>query len=156
MEGKLKVHETNQKSEKKYTYSSHTFIAMSFRGNVHVWLGCTKSQSPGINTVLHWRPPNVHIFGSYPSLVNRNIVGGNIIVTFCCLWNDVTSQSVLNVSCICGYKLWVTTSHCLKFVHKSNRELSASSRFFTSLPFNHLTLHELSNIIVIKSNFGNQ
>ena len=24
----------------------------------------------GIGTVLHWRPPDVHIFGSDPSLVN--------------------------------------------------------------------------------------
>ena len=39
-----------------------TFIAMSLRGNVHVRLGCTKPQSPRIGTVLHWRPPDVHIF----------------------------------------------------------------------------------------------
>ena len=44
-----------------------TFIAMSLRGGVHVWLGCTKS--PGIGTVLYWRPPDVHIFGTDPFLV---------------------------------------------------------------------------------------
>ena len=29
----------------------------------------TKAWSPGISTVLHWRPPDVHIFGTDPSLV---------------------------------------------------------------------------------------
>ena len=28
----------------------------------HVWLGCTKTRSPGISTVVYWRPPDVHIF----------------------------------------------------------------------------------------------
>ena len=46
-----------------------TFIVMSWRRNVHVWLGCTKTRRPGIGTVLHWRPPDVHIFGTDPSLV---------------------------------------------------------------------------------------
>ena len=26
-------------------------------------------RSPGIGTVLHWRPPDVHIFGADPSLI---------------------------------------------------------------------------------------
>ena len=30
-------------------------------GKIDVWLGCTKTQSPGIGTVLHWRQ-DVHIF----------------------------------------------------------------------------------------------
>ena len=36
---------------------------------VHVCLGCTKTRNPGIGTVLHWRPPDVEIFGTDPSLV---------------------------------------------------------------------------------------
>ena len=28
------------------------------KGNVHVWLGCTKMRNPRIGTVLHWRPPD--------------------------------------------------------------------------------------------------
>ena len=35
---------------------------MSSRGNIHV--------CPGIGTVLYWRPPDVHIFGTDPSLVS--------------------------------------------------------------------------------------
>ena len=45
-----------------------TFIAMLSRGDVHVWLGYTKTQSLGIGTVLHWRPPNVLIFHTDLSL----------------------------------------------------------------------------------------
>ena len=30
---------------------------------------CTKTQSPKIGTVLHWQPPDVHIFHTDPSLV---------------------------------------------------------------------------------------
>ena len=32
-------------------------------------LGCTKTWGPKISTVLHWRPPSVHIFYTDPSLV---------------------------------------------------------------------------------------
>ena len=35
---------------------------MSFSGNIHVWLGCTKTWSPGIGMVMHWQPPDVTIF----------------------------------------------------------------------------------------------
>ena len=31
--------------------------------------GCTKMRNPGIGTVLHWRPPDVHIFDTDSSLV---------------------------------------------------------------------------------------
>ena len=41
---------------------------MSLRGNVHVYLGCTKTRSPEFGTVLHWRPPDVHILDTDPSL----------------------------------------------------------------------------------------
>ena len=51
-----------------------TFIAMSYRGNVHVWLGCTQMWSPEVSTVLHWQPPDVHIFGSDPSLDFRLVL----------------------------------------------------------------------------------
>ena len=44
---------------------------MPLRGNVHVWLGSTETQSPGISTVLHWQPPDIHIFGTDPSLVEN-------------------------------------------------------------------------------------
>ena len=43
--------------------------AMSLRGNVYVWLGCTKTWSPGIGTVLHWQPTDVHIFDTNPFLL---------------------------------------------------------------------------------------
>ena len=36
--------------------------------NVHVCLGRTKTRSPEFGTVLHWRPPDVHIFHTDPSL----------------------------------------------------------------------------------------
>ena len=32
-------------------------------------MGCTKPRSPGIGTILHWQPPDVHIFGTNPSLL---------------------------------------------------------------------------------------
>ena len=35
---------------------------MPLKVNVHVWLGCTKTRSPGFGTVLYWQPHNVHIF----------------------------------------------------------------------------------------------
>ena len=38
--------------------------------NVHVCLGRTKTRSPEFGTVLHWRPPDVHIFHTDPSLVH--------------------------------------------------------------------------------------
>ena len=44
-------------------------MVMSLRANVHVWLWYTKTQTPEIDTVLHWRPPNVHIRHTDPSLV---------------------------------------------------------------------------------------
>ena len=43
---------------------------MLLRGNVHVCLGCIKTQYPEICTVLHWRPRDVHIVHNDPSLVN--------------------------------------------------------------------------------------
>ena len=39
-------------------------------GNIRISLGCTKTRSPRIGTVLHWRALNVHIFDTDPSLVN--------------------------------------------------------------------------------------
>ena len=56
-----------------------TFIVMSSRGNVHVCLGCTKTQNPGIGTVLHWRPPDVHIFHTDPSLMHTGQSWGSYI-----------------------------------------------------------------------------
>ena len=35
----------------------------------YVCLGCTKTRSPEIGKVLHWRPPDVDIFHTDPSLV---------------------------------------------------------------------------------------
>ena len=45
---------------------------MSCIGNVQVCLGCTKTRSPRIGTVLHWQPPDVHIFDTDPSLILIN------------------------------------------------------------------------------------
>ena len=69
----LKYWEQTRNMKKLLAFTSYfvhlgTFIAILLRGNVHVWLGFTKMQSPGIGTVLHWRPPNVHICGTDPSL----------------------------------------------------------------------------------------
>ena len=36
-------------------------------------LGCTKTRSPRIGTVLHLRPPDVHIFDTNLSLVENSI-----------------------------------------------------------------------------------
>ena len=70
IEGKLKILGTNQKSEEIISfYLVATFIVMLLRGNVHVCLGCTKTWRPRISTVLHWGPPDVHMFGDDPSLV---------------------------------------------------------------------------------------
>ena len=74
MEGKLKILETKQNLKKLQTFNPYfmhlgTLIAISLRGNVHVWLRCSKMQSPEIDTVLHWRPPVVHIFHTDPFLV---------------------------------------------------------------------------------------
>ena len=77
MEEKLKILDRNQKYEKVYAlipYFVHlgTFIVMSLRRNVYVWLGCTKTQSSKIGVVLHWQPPDVHIFHTDPSLEITN------------------------------------------------------------------------------------
>ena len=39
---------------------------MSLRGNIHVWLECTKIRSPRISMVFNWQPPDVHSFGTAP------------------------------------------------------------------------------------------
>ena len=57
-----------------------TYIAMSLRGNVHVWMGCTKTRSTEISMVLHWQPPNVHIFGTDRSNINK-IMGYKVIMS---------------------------------------------------------------------------
>ena len=59
MEGKLKVLEIIHKLEENvHVYliccAFGDFIAMSLTGYVHVWLGCNKTRSPEIGTVLHW------------------------------------------------------------------------------------------------------
>ena len=61
---------TNNKLQTFNPYFVHfkILVAMLLRGNVHVWLGCTKIPSPVISTALHLRPPNVHIFHTDPSL----------------------------------------------------------------------------------------
>ena len=60
MKGKLKILETNQKSEViTQFYPNYIFIVMLLRGNTYVWLGCTEKNE--IGTVMHWQPPNVHI-----------------------------------------------------------------------------------------------
>ena len=75
MEGKLKILGTNKKSEENVRISLtfcvfwDFFIVMSLSGNVHVWLGCTKMRCPEIDTVLHWRPPDIHMFHTDPSLL---------------------------------------------------------------------------------------
>ena len=45
---------------------------MLLRGNTRVWLGCTETWSTRISTVLHWRPPDVHIFLYRPIATSKN------------------------------------------------------------------------------------
>ena len=57
MEGKPKYWKQIRNLKKLQTFILYfvhleTFIAMSLSGNIHVWLGCTKTRSPGIGTVL--------------------------------------------------------------------------------------------------------
>ena len=40
--------------------------------NIHACLGRTKTRSPEFGTVLHWRPPDVHIFHTDQSLLQRD------------------------------------------------------------------------------------
>ena len=75
MEGKLKILGTNMNSEEIIQISLIFWAFGDFNCDVvkrrHpcLILGCTKMRSPGIGTVLHWRPLDVHIFGTDPSLV---------------------------------------------------------------------------------------
>ena len=62
MEGDLKYWKQTTNLKKLHTFIPYfvhlgTFIVMLLRGNVHVWLGCTK-----IGMVLYWRPLDVHFF----------------------------------------------------------------------------------------------
>ena len=59
------------------TFISYFVFLMDFycdvvKRNVHVWLGCTKMRNAGIDTVLHWRLPDVHIFDTDPSLICKH------------------------------------------------------------------------------------
>ena len=47
------------------------------------YLGCTKIQNPEIGMVLHWRPPNQHIFYTNRSLQNNKQVFGTSYLTNC-------------------------------------------------------------------------
>ena len=33
------------------------------------YLGSTKTQNPGVRTILYWRPPDVHFLATDPSLL---------------------------------------------------------------------------------------
>ena len=73
IEGKLKILERNQKSEKILRFYLIFCVFMDFycdvvKRNVHVWLGCIKTPNPGIGTVLHC-PPDVHKCGTVPLLL---------------------------------------------------------------------------------------
>ena len=66
--------ETNKNSEEILHFYLIFCVIIDFycnvvNKNVHVWLGCTNTQNPGISTVLHWRTPDVHIFGTDPYLI---------------------------------------------------------------------------------------
>ena len=85
MEEKLKILEETSNLNKLYMFISYyvhlgSFIAMLFRGNIHVWLAYTKTWSPRICTVLHWRPPRVNIFGTDRSLLYRQLLAIFILI----------------------------------------------------------------------------
>ena len=74
IEGKLKILGTNKKSEEIICiylvfYAFGHFYCDVVKRKRPCCLECTKTRSPGIGTVLHWRPPDVHIFGTDPSLM---------------------------------------------------------------------------------------
>ena len=78
-EGKLKILDRNQKYEDIICFYCIFRAFGSFYydvvmiPNVHVCLGCTKTRSPEFGMVLHWRPPDVHIFHTDPSLVKTSL-----------------------------------------------------------------------------------
>ena len=73
-EGKLKILDRNKKYEDIICFYLKFCAFMSFYCDVveemsmFVW-DVLKSLSPEFGTVLHWRPPDVHIFPTDPSLV---------------------------------------------------------------------------------------
>ena len=77
---------------------------MLSRENIYVWLGCTKKRSPGLRTVLYWRPV-VNLFGSDPSLIFTDI----------CHFILLTSTTVV---CFTGTSIWFTLKQyfCPKFI----------------------------------------
>ena len=76
IEGKLKILGTDKKSEEIFKESVYLIFCASGHFYCDVvkrkrlcCLECTKTRSPGIGIVLHWRPPDIHIFGTDPSLI---------------------------------------------------------------------------------------
>ena len=69
--------------------------------NVHVCLECTKTRSPEIGTVSHWRLPDVDIFHTDPSLLSTLKLHRNTILglTEVCKVNTLLNV-VLSVRCM--------------------------------------------------------
>ena len=78
LEGKLKILDRNQKYEDIFRFypvfcGFRDFYCDAIMRNIHVSLGYTKTWSPEICTVLHWRPLDIHIFHTHPSLYKTNM-----------------------------------------------------------------------------------
>ena len=84
--------------------------------------GCTKTQSPRIRTVLHWRPSDVHIFYTHPLQVTSILshtkpqYTRSVIVFYCDIGevvHDIYLSSVGSV-CVVADRVAVV-SHCVCF-----------------------------------------
>ena len=74
MKGRVKILGTNNKSEEIingyliFCTFSHLYCDVVKRKRP-CCLECTKMRNPGIGMVFNWQPPDVHIFGTDPSLL---------------------------------------------------------------------------------------
>ena len=71
------------------------FVFVNFASKVGVY-----QNASGIGTVLHWRPLNLHIFDTHPSLLDTEIselVGGRSDMCSIIVGDSVQSRSVINV-----------------------------------------------------------
>ena len=111
MEGKIKVLGRNQNSEQ----IEHVYLIFCAFGYFYCdvfKMGCTKIQSPRIGTVLQWRPPNVHIFGTdpftllirgLPSLLSSN---RNLYSLYCLLYSNLQVYIIITMVFDISHKIF--------------------------------------------------
>ena len=98
-EGKLKILGTNKKSEE--IISLHLifcafghFYCDFLKRKRPVCLGCTRTRSPRISTVLLWRPPDVYIFHTDPSLICKQNILNFYKTLFSCNWTTIIKEKL--------------------------------------------------------------